>query len=761
MSEVVFYRFQPDAMNRETLERLFTGKKRKDLLVRLAREIKTAVKNRTPRYYLIFGPRGVGKTHFLTLLHGRIKEQLNDAMPVKLSEEEFSLYRVSDLLLRILELSEDSETDLSDFKRMSDEEVVVAALDELKSKGKMIVLFLENLNQLLGEQMQEREVQRLRSVFQTENNFTVITTAPLVFPQVSEHEEPFFNFFEHIYLEELTRAELKNLVIEIATIENDRKFLNERDEYTQKIDAVFILTGGSPRMAMLLYDLMSKGNLRDVEAAFFKLLDENTPYYQDIFRALSGEKRKVFDALLEIGPATPKAIAKRARLDNNTVNTLLRRLEKDGYVRSHRSGKTTNYEERDRLFRLWRELRREPSAKQKLSILIKFLELWYSPEERKEKFLDRFKGLRETLDEKKEKEVYYWFLSLPWESKKELVPQIVRETYSIGKTGLVGELVYGDRELMAEAMQAEFMVLFESGKYEELLEKAEEAIREDKTDVQAWFTKCFALGSLGRYEEALDAASKSLELNPVDAAAWHLKGRALGSLGRYEEALDAASKSLELDPVDAAAWHLKGGVLEDLGRYEGALDAATKSLELDPENATAWELKGAILGNLGRYEEALDVTIKFLEFYPENATAWKLRGIAHLNMTTQEFGRNNYGNALESLSSAVVALDQFSSLLKDTEKAKDVIKGSLMEFLKELIETKNVKVVESALNALFAKKTEFKELFEPISIAVEIAKSKDLNKYYELQAERREVVVDIVKKLTGSDELVPEEYRSE
>ena len=932
MSEVVFFRFQPDAMDRETLERLFTGKKRKELLMRLTREIKTAVKNRTPRYYLIVGPRGVGKTHFVTLLYCNVKEQIENTLAVKLSEEEFSVYRVSDLLLRILELSEDSEMNLSDLKRMSDDEVVVAALDELKSKGKMIVLFLENLNQLLGEQMQEREVQRLRSVFQTENNFTVITTAPLVFPQVSEHEEPFFNFFEHIYLEELTRAELKNLVIEIATIENDQKFLNERDEYTQKIDAVFILTGGSPRMAMLLYDLMSKGNLRDVEAAFFKLLDENTPYYQDIFKALSGEKRKIFDTLIELGkPATPKAIAEKARLDNNTVNTLLRRLEKDGYVRSHRSGKTTQYEERERLFRLWRELRREPVAKRKLSILIKFLELWYSEEERKENFLERFKGLRETLDEKKEKEVYYWFLSLPWESKKELVPQIVRETYSIGKTALVSELVYGDRELMAEAMQAEFMILFESGKYEELLEKAEEAIREDITDAQAWFTKGFALGSLGRYEEASDAVTKSLELNPENAAAWYLKGRALASLGKYEEALDAASKSLELNPEDATTWYLKGWVLEDLGRYEEVLDAASKSLELNPEEADAWDLKARALGNLGRYEEALDaaskslelnpedattwylkgwvledlgryeealdaatkslelnpedadtwnlkaralgnlgryeealdavtkslelnpedadawdlkgralgslrrheealnaaskslelnpenadawelrgrisgdlerhkealdafskslelnpenadawelkgvalenlgkhgealdVLSKSLELNPENAEAWYVKGIAHLNMTTQEFGRNNYGNALESLKAAVVALDQFSSLLKDTEKAKDVIKGSLMEFLKELIETKNVKVVESALNALFAKKTEFKELFEPISIAIDIVKSRDLNKYYELQAERREVVVDIVKKLTGSDELVPEEYRSE
>lgn len=61
---------------------------------------------------------------------------------------------------------------------------------------------------------------------------------------------------------------------------------------------------------------------------------------------------------------------------------------------------------------------------------------------------------------------------------------------------------------------------------------------------------------------------------------------------------------------------------------------------------------------------------------------------------------------------------------------------------------------------MFERKEELKELFEPISIAVEIVKSKDLSKYYELQVERREVVADIVKRLTGSEELLPEEYRS-
>jgi DNA-binding MarR family transcriptional regulator len=170
-------------------------------------------------------------------------------------------------------------------------------------------------------------------------------------------------------------------------IENDEAFLSKMEGYGQKIDAVGVLTGGSPRMAMLLYDL---------------------------FRLLSAEKRKVFDTLIAIGrPATPKEIAKKARLDDKTVNTQLKRLEKDGYVLSRRMGKRTKYEVRERLFRLWRELRRQPFAIQKLSILVEFLELWYSVEERKEKFSLFFENLQGAVDEKREREASYWFLSLP------------------------------------------------------------------------------------------------------------------------------------------------------------------------------------------------------------------------------------------------------------------------------------------------------------------------------------------------------------
>ena len=253
----------------------------------------------------------------------------------------------------------------------------------------------------------------------------------------------------------------------------------------------------------------------------------------------------------------------------------------------------------------------------------------------------------------------------------------------------------------------------------------------------------------------------------MDALAWLGKGEALENLERHEEALETISRAIGLDPENPLAWYNKGMALINLGRHEEALETISKTIELYPENAPAWIDKWMTLVNLRRYKEALDTLSraielslealsKAVELNPEDIRAWHLKGQMHLVASVRDFKRSNYGNALEAINSAINAFDTFTTFSKDKEKAKEAINDIFMAFLRELINAKDVETLDMALLAVFEKKKELKELFEPISTAVEIVKSRDVSKYYELQVERREVVADIVKKLTGSEELLPE-----
>ena len=148
-----------------------------------------------------------------------------------------------------------------------------------------------------------------------------------------------------------------------------------------------------------------------------------------------------------------------------------------------------------------------------------------------------------------------------------------------------------------------------------------------------------------------------------------------------------------------------------------------------------------------------------MDLCPEDTDVWRVKGLIQQEISLDEFKSNNCGNALENLDAAMAAFDTFRILLKDEKKAKREIKEALTVYMKILIDTKNVEAVDMALEAIGTNKEELKELFKPISTAVEIVKSRDVSKYYELQVERREVVADIVKRLTGSEELLPEEYK--
>ncbi|MGD2250804.1 MAG: tetratricopeptide repeat protein [Candidatus Methanofastidiosia archaeon] len=890
MSDPVIYRFQPDAMNEEILDKLLVGKR--DFLNIMRKEIEKAAKNKTPRYYLILGARGIGKSHFLTLLYYKTRN-LDGVTSVKLSEEEYSVYRVSDLFLRILE---EIKNEPLDGKFQKDDMVVEEVLENLKDRNKMILIFMENLNQIFGEQLEKKEVKKLRTIFQENDIFIVVATSPLIFPEISHGGEPLYNFFDIKHMHELNEEEVKELIRILHDLEGKSQDL---ELYYERVDTVIKLTGGSPRIVILLYDLMSKGRVLDIEEAFFKILDEYTPYYQDLFKLLTKQRRRIFDVLISLEkPATPKKIAETARLGNNVVVTQLRRLEKDGYVISRRQGKNVKYEVRERLFRMWRELR-QPFGKKRFKIFIEFYTLWYTHAEREE-MLGSIMGNLDIVDNELIRKAEYLFWTLPEESKKRFIPEIERKCREIGMPELLREFfesedkklrtVFKSRESeISEGKTKDFMSLFDEGKYKDILKEVEKidrkseknetilswkgvalvglqkyeealqvfdgALKINPENAEAWYNKGVALGNLGKYEEEITCYDEALRINPQDAKAWYNKGVALGNLGKYEETIICYDEALRINPQYAKAWYNKGVALGNLGKYEEEITCYDEALRINPQYAKAWLNKGVALGNLGKYEEEITCYDEILKINPQYAKAWYNKGVAlgnlgkyeetiicydealrinprilyawynkgvalgnlgkyeeeiicydealrinpHyvkawsnkgvalgnlgkyeeeitcydeilkinpqyviawykkgavcLNIAAQESKKNNYGNVVKNINSA---MDSFLTIWDTQEKE---IKEIILSFIKGLANSKQIKALETSLSTILEKKNDLKPFLKPVLTALEIVKTKNLKTYYDFQIEERDIIVDIVKKLNDSEDIIPKEYR--
>lgn len=707
-------------MDEAVLRKLFVG--REKLLKSVFKEIEDAARKKTPRFVLIVGPRGIGKSHFLVLLYHEIKNKLGSVLvPIKLREEEYSVYRASDFFLRILEEKKEDTKDILSLAKEDD--ILHAAIEKLKliSKrdGKRYIIFIENLHELF-KQLELKELQKLRSIFQKYDFFSVVASAPLIFPGISEHDEPFYNFFEVHHLNEFSLNEIKDLIQKIAKAENNTKFLDEFEKYEPKIHGMAHLTGGSPRLVILFYEMITRGELENIENAFFKIIDEHTPYYQEIFQLLTGQKRRIFDAVISSeAPITPKQLSRETRLDLPTVTTQLRRLETDGYVISRPMGRYTKYEVRERLFRLWREMR-QPLGRKRVSILLEFLQYWYTPEERKELFRTKFEML-EAGEKNVLKYLCYITETLSPESKTEallkLTPKLIefgeREEAAYEILSLKEAAIkIGNEELDGKIPLFEADLLISEKKFDEALNSLNKSLNINPSDISTILKKCevltklkrnedvldvlnnaininpnneflifkgVALLNLGRFKESLDAFNKAIERKTKDGSAFLGKGIVLGNLGKLEEAIEYLNKAIEINPKYEFALSKKSEALISIGKYEEALDSLNKLIEINPKDGDVLSHKGVILGYMGRYEEAIDTLDKAMEIHPNDVIILSVKGAVLVNL-----GRNkealdvlnkaieikpNDGLALSSKGAALVNLERYEEALDVFNKA--------------------------------------------------------------------------------------------
>jgi hypothetical protein len=163
-------------------------------------------------------------------------------------------------------------------------------------------------------------------------------------------------------------------------------FVEEFDEFRDKIRAITYMTGGNPRLACMLYDVLRQREMLPVVQTLRETVGGLTPMLKHVLDDMPPQQSKTLDALIRLGGvATPGRIAKMVRLSLNVVTTQLGRLSEARFVVApdKRTGGPASYRVADPMFRTWYQMRYLSPARRRIEFFVDFLRAWFSVEERR------------------------------------------------------------------------------------------------------------------------------------------------------------------------------------------------------------------------------------------------------------------------------------------------------------------------------------------------------------------------------------------
>ena len=578
------------------------------------------------QHLLIVAPRGRGKTMLLarSAAEIRTKEDLADRLvPIRFMEESLEIFTIGDFWIEALfqladeirgnhaniadELSK-THADLTSQWQSRDvaERARATVLDTADRLDKHLVVMVENLQSLLSD-VDEDFGWSLRQALQTEPTITLLATATSRFRGLDDADQPFYELFRIVHLDPLDTAAC-GLLMHALTGE-------ERHD----IEPLRILTGGDPRLIVLIADFSRHRSFGELMQELVRLIDDHTEYFRSHLDSLPKTERRVYVALIDLWqPSTAGEIAARARMDIRKVSTSLGRLVNRGAISTSGRGNKRRYAATQRLYSIYYKLRREHNESAIVRSLVRFIVVFYRGNEAK-KILD-----------------------------KALTDQAASPSFALElKRAMEAEKSMSETET-ADTPPDEGMARIQAGELDdELLQRFSES---DDPELRvrvakALFNNGVALGRLDRNEAAVEAYDELLqrfsesddpELRVGGAKALVNKGVALGRLDRNEAAIETYDELLrrfgesddpELRLQVALALFNKGVTLGRLDRNEAAVQTYDELLrrfgesddpELHVRVAKALVNKGVTLGRLDRNEAEIETYDELLRRFGES-----------------------------------------------------------------------------------------------------------------------------------------------
>ncbi len=663
MSKTFLSKFTPSMMTKENLRAIFV--QREFLLGHILEGLQESVSNGDKHHYLLAGPRGIGKTHFISLISYALKEMKeypNQFQIAWLREDEWGVSSFLDLVVRILR----SLADQSDEKKIANAiewliQMPAETADQLAQEtllqvldSRTLIILAENLDSIfagIGNIGQKR----LRSLIQESGKISIVASTPLLFADIQLQSSPFYGFFEVHHLNELSIQEAKGLFLKIAALEKDQALINflNTTEGKARIQAIYHLAGGNHRVYLILGHFLRGNNLDQLVELMLELIDDLTPYYQSQISALSNQQQKIIDVICDRQQALPvKEIASRCFISQQTTSSQLKDLKNRRLVTSMQVGREQWYEIREPLMRICLSTKKQRGKP--IELLVELLRTWYSTRELKE--IAALAEPNNQLSSIYLKEAWLQKITNPTLSKipnersnakvatlNKTIQTMIESNNTIGLTEALKSLTTirgtaDDWSKYAYGLTITDQLFL-------ALDAIETSLRLEKTS-RSRILHLVILMKLGRYEESLTYTQEWLDLDGSNAVVQALKGSILAVIDRLDEALQIFKDITAAEPANSQAWSLLGGTFIKLRQFDDAINAFDKALETDAKNTHALVLKGYICGFRAQHEQASRCFYAALKIAPDDETAWLGLCMALLSL-------DDYAEALNAAESAV------------------------------------------------------------------------------------------------------------
>ncbi|NQV18677.1 MAG: tetratricopeptide repeat protein [Armatimonadetes bacterium] len=628
----------------------------------------------TNQSWLIYGARGMGKSHALTLIYHKIKEDEKLSkkwIPILCPEELFtvnSLYRLfkkfASLIISELDCQKniincgkfkteieaiDKTKITGDAKQRKEQENELTEkylnvfLELGKSVKRKFIFLIENLQEVFSKQITENDQKRLRDIFYQYPDLMIWIASAVQIPgKLADYGMPFYHFFRTRKLEGMNSDEIMKMLNNFCDIYNANKLKKNLKEMKSDISVFGLLSGGNPRLIIMLYKFLENGEVKGIKEMMKIFISDLTLYFQKETETLAHQQRLIIDSLcLHIFPLlSTKDIGESCNLPDNIVNAQVNKLKSTHWLRTEKVDKLKNdlFIMNEYIYRVWYQMRLGGIYQEKASWISEFLSFIYPAKKIQLKI-----GELENLTSKGELEDKVFIRSeleifkkaLEWQEKDD-----VKKYFEILKNKNLGTDEKPDK------VMDNIINLFTAGKFKEslsLLEKYNKIIPK----IFYYGTKGFINRELEKYSEAINSFSKVIELDSKDDIIYINRGICYTELNEYTKAIEDFNKAIKLKPEDAYTYYNRGICYDELKEYKKAIADYTKAIELNPEDDAAYYNRGNSYSNLKQYDEAIKDYTKAIELNPNDALTYNNRGNSYLTLKEYDKAIKNYTKAIE------------------------------------------------------------------------------------------------------------------